>query len=120
MDRNRYSEFQAILETKVVELSQALHDRHAIAVERLPDAFDEHRLAADREVLAQTLESATSLLRQVRAALKRMQSGHYGSCAACEEEISVKRLRALPWALYCVHCQAELDNDESESFSRAA
>ena len=44
-------------------------------------------------------------LRQVNAAIDRVQSGDYGICAACEEPISEKRLKALPWAKYCIVCQ---------------
>src|ERR1044071_3979016 len=44
-------------------------------------------------------------LRQVEEALDRMNAGDYGICLACEEPIAPKRLRALPWARYCVTCQ---------------
>ena len=44
-------------------------------------------------------------LRQVNAAIDRVQSGDYGICAACEEPISEKRLKAIPWAKYCIVCQ---------------
>jgi DnaK suppressor protein len=44
-------------------------------------------------------------LRLIEEALDRLRSGDYGTCMACEEPIPVKRLRALPWARYCVSCQ---------------
>ena len=44
-------------------------------------------------------------LRLVDEALDRLNSGDYGICLGCEEPIPVKRLRALPWARYCVPCQ---------------
>ena len=44
-------------------------------------------------------------LRLVEEALDRMDAGDYGICLACEEPIAEKRLRALPWARYCVTCQ---------------
>jgi DnaK suppressor protein len=44
-------------------------------------------------------------LRLVEEALDRMETGDYGVCLACEEPIAEKRLRALPWARYCVTCQ---------------
>lgn len=46
-------------------------------------------------------------LRLIEEALDRLQSGDYGVCLACEEPIPDKRLRALPWARYCVTCQEE-------------
>ena len=34
-----------------------------------------------------------------------MAKGTYGECEGCGEEISAARLKALPWARYCVTCQ---------------
>ncbi len=44
-------------------------------------------------------------LRLVDEALHRLDSGAYGACQACGRAIAVKRLRALPWARYCLTCQ---------------
>ena len=44
-------------------------------------------------------------LRLVNAAIERLNSGDYGVCASCDEPISEKRLKAIPWAKYCVTCQ---------------
>ena len=44
-------------------------------------------------------------LRLVDEALDRLESGDYGVCLSCEEAIPAKRLRAVPWARYCVPCQ---------------
>lgn len=46
-------------------------------------------------------------LRLVEEALDRLRVGDYGVCLACEEPIPPKRLRAVPWARYCVSCQEE-------------
>jgi DnaK suppressor protein len=44
-------------------------------------------------------------LRLIEEALDRLDSGDYGICLACEEPIPEKRLRAIPWAGYCIPCQ---------------
>jgi len=44
-------------------------------------------------------------LRMIEEALDRLDSGDFGICQACEEPIPPKRLKALPWARYCVTCQ---------------
>jgi DnaK suppressor protein len=113
MQSNPYAEFQGLLEKKAAELEQTLRDRKAIAVERTPDAIDEWSLAADREMHALALQSVTELLRRVRAAQQRMRDGMYGMCIRCDGEISLKRLRAVPWAERCVHCQEKEDAAES-------
>jgi DnaK suppressor protein len=48
------------------------------------------------------------MLRLVEKALERIDSGEYGVCQECDEEISEKRLLVLPWAEYCVGCQDQL------------
>ena len=61
-------------------------------------------------------------LRLVDEALDRLSSGDYGTCMACEEPIPAKRLRALPWARYCIACQetvgAQMDRDWVQSRPR--
>jgi len=47
-------------------------------------------------------------LRMIEEALDRLDSGDYGICMACEQPIPPKRLRAVPWARYCVACQDTL------------
>ena len=49
-----------------------------------------------------------SQLRLVEEALDRLDTGDYGVCLACDEPIAEKRLRALPWARYCVTCQESI------------
>jgi DnaK suppressor protein len=41
----------------------------------------------------------------VEEALDRVKVGDYGRCLGCGDPIPAKRLRAVPWARYCVPCQ---------------
>ncbi|WP_448593283.1 TraR/DksA family transcriptional regulator [Thermoflexus hugenholtzii] len=45
-------------------------------------------------------------LREVEAALRRMEEGTYGICQDCGRPIEVARLKALPFAAFCLECQA--------------
>ena len=47
-------------------------------------------------------------LRLIEEALDRLGLGDYGICLACDLPIPPKRLEAVPWARYCVHCQEEI------------
>lgn len=47
-------------------------------------------------------------LRLIEEALDRLNSGDYGVCLACDLPIPAKRLKAVPWARYCVQCQEEV------------
>ena len=56
-------------------------------------------------LLARLLDRAAALAE----ALNRLDSGSYGVCVACDEEISQKRLLAVPEALRCTRCQEEAE-----------
>lgn len=43
-------------------------------------------------------------LQRARAALRRIDSGRYGLCAHCEEEIDPRRLESDPTVTMCIHC----------------
>jgi len=56
------------------------------------------------EVLEGLDEMALRDIGDIRAALARIESGTYGTCAACGQEISVERLLAVPSAATCLAC----------------
>lgn len=45
------------------------------------------------------------VLQLVKEALERIEKSSFGICVNCEEEISPKRLDAVPWARLCLQCQ---------------
>lgn len=106
--------YKKILVAKEVELVSALRNREGIEIEKSPDALDEVQRAAERELAIRTLDRESSLLRNVRAALIRVENESFGICLHCEEDISVKRLNAVPWAPYCISCQEQYDAHKIE------
>jgi len=114
MTKTELNKYKEILETKQAELAQLLRNRDAIAIEKSPDALDEVQHAAERELAIRNLDRESNLLRNVRAALRRLDEGMYGICVHCEEEISPKRLNAVPWTPYCIQCQEQADRNKEE------
>jgi DnaK suppressor protein len=115
MTNHEIDHFRKMLETREQELMTQLRRRDGIAIEKSPDALDEVHIAAERELATRNLERESKLLREVRAAMARIEEGAYGECARCEEEISMKRLKAVPWAPRCIECQEEDDQDRRGS-----
>ncbi len=105
-DLNKY---RAALRTRAAELAQALSRREEIAVEAAADAMDQTLLAAERDLEIGNLDRGYRLLRQIQAALGRINKGNYGQCLKCEAEILPNRLQAVPWAAFCVGCQESVD-----------
>lgn len=59
---------------------------------------------------AMATSQQTSLQRrrmQLQAALKRLESGNYGICCQCGDDIALPRLEADPGTPFCANCQAE-------------
>ena len=45
-------------------------------------------------------------LDEIRAAEARLETGAFGVCENCRGAIPLPRLRAVPWARFCVGCQS--------------
>src|SRR6186713_1155860 len=52
-------------------------------------------------------DRAMQQLALVNAALGRLADGTFGACLRCGQPIAPERLEALPWAAYCISCQAD-------------
>ena len=111
-DLNKY---KTILETKQEELEHLVRNRDAITIEKSADALDEVQHASERELAIRNLDRESNLLRNVRSALRRIDDGSFGICMHCEEEISPKRVAAVPWAPFCIQCQEQADRHTDES-----
>lgn len=114
MTKSELNKFKKILENKQDELEQIVRNRDAITIEKSADALDEVQHAAERELAIRNLDRESNLLRNVRSALRRIEDGSYGTCLHCEEEISPKRLNAVPWASYCIQCQEQADRNQDD------
>lgn len=58
----------------------------------------------NNDVLMGLREEARDELNQITSALHRVETGEYGYCRSCGEEIQAERLEALPYASQCVNC----------------
>ncbi len=54
----------------------------------------------------------SELLELIDDALKRIEAGNYGECIECGVKIPMERLKAIPYAPYCVECKEALENSD--------
>ena len=73
------------------------------------DIVDRANNSYNREFMFALSDTERQILIEIDGALERMDSGTYGSCAHCSIEITKARLRALPWAKYCIDCQEQVE-----------
>ena len=112
MTKTEMNKYQRMLDRKKADLVKGSRNLEGIAIEKTADALDEVQLAGERELAIRNLDRESQLLRHIRSALIRIGDGSYGVCMHCEDEISSKRLVAVPWAAYCLRCQEAADRHE--------
>ena len=110
-DLNKY---RNVLQAKQAELLHMIRNRDGIVIEKCPDSLDEVQYATERELAIRSLDRDSNLLRNVRAALDRIEEGSFGVCLHCDEDISPKRLAAVPSTAFCIVCQEIADGSQYE------
>lgn len=107
-------QLQVMLERKQAELVGALLKRDHIAIEKSADQMDEIQYESERYLAIRDVDRDSTVLREVKAALRRIREGGFGVCVECERAISPKRTLAVPWASRCIQCQDVADRDARE------
>lgn len=104
---------QALLQRQA-ELNKLLQDSDHFGIsESLAEstgelsAYDNHPADVGSEVFERGKDIALNAhaeqeRRNVEAALERIKSGRYGTCATCGSAISYERLQAIPETAYCI------------------
>jgi DnaK suppressor protein len=112
MTKSELNKYKNVLESKQTELVHMLRNRDGIAIEKCPDSLDEVQYAAERDLAIRSLDRDSNLLRNVRAAVDRIEEGSFGVCLHCEKDIGPKRLAAVPSTAFCIVCQEIADRSQ--------
>jgi DnaK suppressor protein len=101
---------------RLLALEQELVRRVGEEVNTARDARDDQPDAGDlahtdemKEEYFALADTDSTILAQVRDALRRIDEGTYGTCVDDGGPIEEKRLEAVPWTPYCLKHQAALD-----------
>jgi RNA polymerase-binding transcription factor len=102
----RKSAYRAMLLKKRQELlAGARNTPEALSAVQSADEMEFAVRSVEQDVNVTTASVRSRMLRQIDYALERVAGGTYGECQACGEQISANRLKAIPWAEYCLHCE---------------
>ena len=82
--------------------------------ENFPDPTDRASLEADRNFMLRIRDRENKLIKKIKKALDRIETGSFGVCEKCGEDISVKRLKARPVTTLCIACKTK-----EEAFEKA-
>jgi DnaK suppressor protein len=109
MTKSEIRRIAELLKEKRREIGKTLLNRDEIAIQQVPDELDQTQLTVERELALSRLNRDYSILQSLDAALRRIEDRTYGICIHCDEEISPKRLHAVPWTPLCLGCQEQFD-----------
>jgi DnaK suppressor protein len=107
-DRERYSALKALLEDRRREIQEKLRSLRETLPAEASDVRDAEEQSVDdfiQEVDFALMQMKSETLSKIDEAIHRLETGSYGRCAECENEISEARLKALPFAEFCRDCQ---------------
>jgi DnaK suppressor protein len=103
--------YRAKLEEMRDQLNAAVKKKkeEAIPEAEVGDEGDVAMRSLARDLVFEVSDNEYRLLEEVEAALRRIDKGTYGICEANGEKISVARLKAIPYARYCINCQGRFE-----------
>ena len=79
------------------------------------DIYDLASADRDRELYLLLNDRDREKLRDIDEALYRIDTGEYGSCEECGEDIPFGRLMVLPLTRHCVRCKSNLEKQQSKT-----
>ncbi|MDO3377950.1 RNA polymerase-binding protein DksA [Geoalkalibacter halelectricus] len=115
MEKQKLEEFRQILQNQLNELlREAGKTVSEMTTEKsnLPDITDLATVESDRNFELRIRDRERKLIKKIREAIERIDSGEFGVCEACEEDIGEARLRARPVTTLCIDCKTEQERQE--------
>ena len=73
------------------------------------DFYDDVDVEKDRQMYHMLGEREREKIKAIDEALEKIGDNTYGRCEECDEKINKDRLKILPFARFCVNCQAETE-----------
>jgi len=99
------------LAEKHFECWRRLHDERRFRVEQLAVLDNQHPWSDRHSTVDEVLRmAAMTTLRQIDAALARMDDGRYGLCVSCVQPLPDTRLEAVPMTPLCMSCHYNEQN----------
>jgi RNA polymerase-binding transcription factor len=102
--------FRHLLEVRkrdiLSEAERALGSMNQKSEEAYADPTDRATLESDRNLVLRMRDRERKLLTKIDEAFARIESGSYGRCEECDEEIGLERLKARPVTTLCIGCKS--------------
>ena len=122
LNKDKLENFKEQLIFRREELAKEVTKATAEMIEEEPfhaDAMDQAAADSDRSVEVSIKNRERNLIREIDDALRRIESGLFGECESCGEDIGDARMKANPSTTLCIDCKSELESEQNR-FPRQA
>jgi DnaK suppressor protein len=96
----------------LAEAEHTLTNKISSEKESFPDPTDQAVAELDNNFVLRLRGREQKLLKKIDDAISRIDSGVYGVCESCGEQISMKRLEARPVTTLCIECKTRQEEEE--------
>ena len=115
MDKTKLEEYRKLLQEQMDQLLRGA-DRTVLEMTdektNFPDPTDRASLESDRNFELRIRDRERKLISKIREALDRIDSGDFGECEDCGDQIGAARLKARPVTTLCIECKTEQERQE--------
>jgi DnaK suppressor protein len=80
--------------------------------QNLADPLDRASFESDRVTTLRFRDRESMLIKKIRKSLADIESGDYGICEDCGEDISIERLKARLVTSFCIRCKTKRETLE--------
>jgi DnaK suppressor protein len=116
LNKKDLKRFKTMLEESKRQLllsaKKTLSEESSFDTNELPDEIDQASSEYQQSMVFRLRDREKFLIGKIEKALQRIESGNFGICEKCEEEISLKRLEARPVTTLCIRCKEEQEQTE--------
>ena len=110
MNKEKLEQFKENLLNLKVQITRMLESRDKpVGIRDSFDSLDIANEMSEKMMGALFSFNYEKNLDRIDAALERIEKGEFGKCLVCAGEIPLPRLETLPFTLYCVKCQKEIE-----------
>lgn len=98
----------------LAEAERALDSMNHKSEDTYADPADRATLESDRNFILRMRDRERKLLTKINEAFARIDSGSYGRCEECGEDIGLERLKARPVTTLCINCKSAQEARERQ------
>ena len=122
MNEGQVAYFKEKLETEQQEILARIENQSTNVVisdsNEMADEIDRAAMEEAHRLELNRIDHDKLHIKKIVNALRRVDSGDYGYCDSCGDEISIKRLQARPESRLCLECQSTKEFTDHSLYRR--